>query len=265
MVNEQYDFSLRRAGRQTYSVDAIFATIDTPNSIVDVIGERGQIALTERHWHMISDMVEERLDQRRIVLHIEPVFKSNYFSQLGLSVKRLQQLGIINHNILLSSNCDQWHGDVISGDVKECILFPDLGDGVGWESLAQRLQQELIQLMVVHEHSALQNIIEKLPTLWKYLRHQSFQYLLMLGTCVGAPTSLTLTGHDEKEMQNTSSQLFVVTEDICTEMMWVDAGAVLYTRKDASTSLEEEYAAVKRHQGNIISRRFRQLFTLMND
>jgi hypothetical protein len=262
------------------------------------------MALSERHWHMISDMLEVYLDNvtSHLVLHIEPAFDAHYFSQLGLDASRVAQQGQIVKNIVLSTNCVEWKQSQAWSDFTECLLLPDLGNAKSWEVMFSKLQKYSFQLVIVNEKNAVKCLKERLSLIWEILNSHDFPYLLMLGTCVGAPTGVTLTAQrvEGNNHNDSSSHLsasasfsFSVLEDICSEQMWSDIGAVLYQRSDyqsisissqalagsgfgsgtgtagilrLSTPHGKDYYAVgKRHQGHIISRRFRKTFTLLND
>jgi hypothetical protein len=263
LVHQQYDFSLRRAGRNLFSQDSMFVRIEEPDENREL---ENNMKLSLRHWHLISDMLQFNLEHGHTVLHIEPGFSSSYLIRLGLDAEYLAQHGMSIDNILISSECGQWYDMLLSGDFRDCFSLPNIHDLTDWSILLSNLSlyRSSIQLVVVQEKSALQVMGGKLHSLWVLLENFTFALFLVLGTCVSAPTSLSLTAH--------SDTAFSIVEDVCSELMWTDAGAVLYGRVDVnynnslgSSEKGEYYAVVKRHEGSIISRRFRKAFSLLND
>lgn len=315
MVHQQYDFSVRRAGRKPFSANGIFASPDMTALLsnpreesrvrdIDGVGindvkstccachEDASLSslsssLSDRHWQLIGDMLEVYLSSEDAILHIEPVFSADYFTQLGLDSISLKHRGRGSvRNILVSENCEQWEATMQQSrepNISACLSVspPTAMPGdANWESiLLHKFHKYSFKLVIVSEITALRCLQHKLLRLWQLLSKHMFPYLIMLGTCVGAPTSLLLSGHSSFPPPS-----FSVMEDICSEAMWMDSGAVLY-RRDAvdqvttsstaennshpPTAMPEShrgyYATVKRHEGGIISRRFQKTFTLVND
>jgi hypothetical protein len=300
MVHQQYDFSLRRAGRRKYSSDALFVTAqsqsppDIATSSTMSSSSPKQFAtskdaslchsddlavmkLSERHWHLIADMLESYVEDQHVVLHVEPAFHVNYFTQLGTGSSSFTHQGKVISNILIASNCAEWEQSQVKDDFLRCLLLPDLDDIQSWEQLFSQLQQFSLQLVIVNEVLALQCLKEKLSVMWEVLKNHDFPYLLVLGTCVGAPTGLKLTApppddiithHSDSSLLPRASLSFSLAEDICSEQMWHDVGAVLYRRvidDNNNNERNDGYAVMKRHEGQITSRRFRKAFSFLND
>ena len=326
LIHQQYDLSIRRAGRNLYSVDGLHVTAEPapssrPQSAPSMLFSQSKAAsqwcvqevnaavqLSERHWHMISDMLEGQfLGAQHVVLHIEPAPDVQYFAHLGLDATSASQQGKVVSNIVLSTNCAAWQKRELWRDIAECLMLPDQQDTQSWQLLLSKLQPFSFQLVIVNEKIGLLCLKEKLSSIWKDILYMhDFAFLLMLGSCAGAPTSVTLPSHQQQDPSSSFSLTFTVLEDICSERMWMDTGAVLYQRDssyrrylthhgsspsaagsanaaspvkpldkaDVLSSIASEgdvvsndddlYVILKRHQGHIVSRRFRQRFTFLN-
>ena len=289
LVHEQYDFSLRRPGRKKHSIDSIFVTAESKTKVMDKHKQQlplfqdsvdcssnliGDLFLSERHWQMIRDMIEVHLAGLRetlVVLHIEPAFDDDYFRNLGVDNASVIERGFNVNNVLLSTKCAEWRETNAWGDIHECILLPD--SLLLLSTAASSLKKYSFRMVIIDEETAVECLKQRISSIWEVLRDDEFSHILMLGTCVEAPTSMTLIPSPTRDLVDNDHYKtweFFLLEDVCSERPWTDAGAVLYRRVERSMSADREfsktylndkyYLSIKRHPGNIITRRAQRAY-----